>query len=312
MELEEEAPRPLLLDVASRAEHTLRIMHEWGYAPTLQTLASDLVGGNVSLGRLSAALQGSVRIRLEGGFVFLRGHEALVDDSRRRTAADRTLNGQARTIAKEFARDLASLCPMVECICLSGSVASGGYEPGDDIDFDLFVEPGTKYVCYLLATLLGIRYSLRYRDLRTSRLHRTPFLPKITCVNVVWPGDQTRPFSRQDTGLAFELLRCQPLHGARRFQDVLQDNPWVLGFFPQIRERVWFDSIAARPSRAGHLVKVVAKRPRLLRIVERASRTVAWLLYTTVQAVRARRDPIARARMEFLRRVKSPYEVFQD
>lgn len=286
-------------------------MHEWGYAPSLPALASGLLGGDVPPGTLSAALQDSATIRHKRGFVFLRGHEALVDDSRRRTAADRILNGHARTIAKAFAQDLASVCPMVECICLSGSVASGGYERGDDIDFDLFVKPGTKYLCYLLATLLGIRYSLRYRGLRTSRLHRTPFLPKITCINVVWPGDQTRPFSRQDLGLAFELLRCQPLHGARRFEEVLRENPWIAGFFPQIRERIWFDAVGGPPSRIGRLVAAASTHPRLLRIIERASRTLAWLLYTAVQAVRAR-DPTARARMEFLRRVKFPYEVFQD
>jgi hypothetical protein len=35
------------------------------------------------------------------------------------------------------------------------------------------------------------------------------------------------------------------------------------------------------------------------------------MLYTLVQASR-KNDPVARARMEFLKTVKYPYEVFQD
>jgi len=248
---------------------------------------------------------------VQDGFVFLRGYEQLLEKSKKRALTHRQLSDQIYGIARNFARDLAASCPCIECIALSGSAASGGFHPGDDIDFDLFVEPGTKYICYLLATLIGLRYSWQYRHLRMDESHRTPLLPKLTCINVVWPADQTRPFIRQDAGLAFELLRCEPLVGSSRFRHVLADNPWIHGFFPQIYERVHFDTVRARQNALGRLLAVLTSRPRFRRSLERVARVSSWLLYTSVQRIRAR-SPVARERMAFLRRVKFPYEVFQD
>ena len=199
----------------------------------------------------------------------------------------------------------------MEAIALTGSVASGGYRPGDDVDFDLFVRTGTKYICYLAATLVGLKYSWRYRSTDLDSLHRTPVLPKITCINVVWPTDQTRPFVRQDAALAFELRRCEPLIGWERFRKVLDDNPWIRGYFPQTYDKVAVDRVdRARGAWAGFL-SWMGRRPGLLRATETACRRVGWVLYHLTQAFRER-DPRAREHMAFLRRVKYPYEVFQD
>ena len=140
----------------------------------------------------------------------------------------------------------------MEAIALTGSVASGGYRPGDDVDFDLFVRTGTKYICYLAATLVGLKYSWRYRSTDLDSLHRTPVLPKITCINVVWPTDQTRPFVRQDAALAFELRRCEPLIGWARFRKVLDDNPWIRGYFPQTYDKVAVDRFTGK---GGHFIR---------------------------------------------------------
>ncbi len=245
------------------------------------------------------------------GFACLAGREDLVERSRGRVAQDRVLNGRARTLAQEFARDLARNCPFVECIALSGSVASGAYDPRDDIDFDLFVRRDTKYTVYLVAQLVGLRYSWRYRHQELDEVHRLPFLSKIICVNVVWPSDQTRPFVRQDADLAFELLRCRPLYGARRFREALDENPWLAGFFPQIYDRLYLDAPAAGTGTLGRVLAAVAREPRLLDLVERICRRLSWIMYRSAQASRSR-NPRAVARMEFLRRVKYPYEVFQD
>lgn len=286
-------------------------MHRWGYAPTPAALADELLGGRVREENLLDAIDRSDSIRSIDGFVCLRGWERLVGPSRRRVATNSLLNDGARAIARDFARDLARMCPFVEVVALSGSVASGGYEPGDDIDFDLVVQKGTKYTSYLLATLMGFRYAWKYRHLELHPLHRTPILPKITCINVVWPEDQTRPFVRKDAGLAFELLHCQPLLGSERFQRVLADNAWLRGFFPQVYDRVWVDDLSRDPGGLARFLSTLARRPRLLRGIEAASRRIAWILYQIVQTGRAG-DAVARERMAFLRRVKYPYEVFQD
>lgn len=298
-------------DTRRRVEDTLLLMHRWGYAPTISALAHELLGGPVDGRRLADAIASSESMRRVGDFVCLRAWEHLVDPSRRRIVMNGLRNGEARAVAIEFARDLASVCPFVDAIALTGSVASGGYQPGDDIDFDLFVRDGTKYLCYLAATLVGLKYSWRYRRREQDPLHRTPVLPKVTCINVVWPADQTRPFVRRDTAMAFELFRAEPLLGSARFREVLADNPWIRRYFPQAYGRIVVDRVE-RPSGAmARLLSGIGRRPRLLRALEGASRRVAWVLYHFTQASRAR-DPRARERMAFLRRVKYPYEMFQD
>lgn len=298
-------------DVLSRVERTLELMERWGYAPQLECLAEQLLGGRVSVENLRASIHSSPRIGTDRTFVYHRGREDLVRKSMERAASDQILNGKIRTIAKEFAKDLSRHCPFVECVALSGSAASGGFGPGDDIDFDLFVLPGTKYASYLLAILVGLKYSWRERRRELDEFYRTPLLPKVICINVVWPRDETQPFVRQDEGLAFELLRCVPLVGTGRYRDVLYDNPWLVGYLPQLFERDWSESFETPLSPIGRFLCSVGRRPRALRWFERLSRRIDWVLYHLVQASRAK-NPAARERMDFLRRVKYPYEIFQD
>lgn len=304
-------PDETQVSLADRAEWTLTLMHRWGYAPTVQALAEGLLGGRVKVDDLRHALEESENLCTQDGFACIREREGIIPRSRARVASNKNLNGEAHEIAIGFTRDLLRVCPFIESVALSGSVASGGYDRGDDIDFDLFVRSGTKYTCYLLATLVGLKYAWRYRRREVENVHRTPILPKLTCINVVWPADQTRPFARQDSGLAFELLQCQPIHGIARFHEVLEDNLWLRDYFPQLYERVWFDSISKEPGALERFLGAIGKRPRILRLLEVSSRRLAWIVYRFVQSAREG-DPTARERMDFLRRVKFPYEVFQD
>ena len=184
----------------------------------------------------------------------LQGYEFLLENSKRRQTSNRLLNGHARAIAESFAERLATVCPYVQSVALSGSVASGGYQSGDDIDFDLFVRAGTKYVCYLAANLIGLTYSWRFRKARSTTARLTFLLPKVICINVVWAEDESRPFVRQDAGMAFELLRCQPIVGAYTFGQVLARNRWLFEFFPQLLKRTWVDTVNRGSSRIGSLL----------------------------------------------------------
>jgi len=295
-----------------RIEESLTLMHRWGFAPSVDTLSKMLLGGIVEEDQLAPALLSSDRFRVVEGFVCLRGHESLLKESQERVASHERLNGEIQGVTSAFVRDLLLCCPFVEVVALSGSAASGGFSPGDDIDFDLVVNPGTKYTTYLLASLVGLRYSWRYRHWESGPLHTLPLLPKVTCVNVVWPSDQTRPFIRQDMAMAFELLRCQPLYGSGRFEELLQANRFLWEFFPQAYNRRWTDGSPFPSLNAmGRFLSLVGRIPRALRLLEIVSRGITWMLYHFVQGVRAK-NPVAAARMEFLRRVKYPYELFQD
>ncbi len=287
------------------------MLHRWGYAPRIETLASQLLGGPVSPEQLGRLLASRDSFALDDGFVSLRGFEDLIPRSRERIQSHGALEAGARDTARAFARDLIRSCPFLGCVALSGSLASGGYGPHDDLDFDLIVDPGTKYTTYLLAQLVGLKYSWRFRHREMEEVHRTPFLPKIICLNVVWPEDQTRPFVRQDENMAFELLRASPLIGVDVFRSVLQDNRWVEDYFPQAYQRIWGEESRDGPNLLGRILSGIRRNPRMLRWLERVSRRTAWVLYRSVQLSR-RRNPVAVARMEFLRSVKFPYEVFQD
>lgn len=299
------------LDLAERALRTLDIMHRWGYAPTIPSLAETLLGGRADSSELGTVLSHEGRVHLDSGLAALRGREQMVVSSLARIESHGLLNGSAWNVALEYGRDLLRICPFLECVAVSGSLASGGYSSADDIDYDLFVTPGTKYTTYLLATAVGLKYSWRYRHRRLDGLHTVLSLPKPICINVVWPSDQTKPFSRQDEDLAFELMRCQPIFGADRFRAVCRENDWIASYFPQVYGRALVDQLSVEDTRARGLLRWIGHHPLALRLTEWASRTVMWMVYRFAQWTR-RQDEAAVARMEFLRRAKYPYEMFQD
>jgi len=298
-------------DLAERAGETLKIMHRWGYAPRIEVLSEQLLGGPASAEHLHHELEARPDLVVQDGFVSLKGYADLIRKSRKRVDSHESFRTDALAIAHAFARDLASSCPMIACIALSGSLASGGYGPEDDIDFDLIVQPGTKYICYVVAHLIGLRFSWRYRHVRLDEVHHTPLLPKIACINVVWPEDQARPFVRRDENMAFELMRCSPLMGVEAFQLALRHNPWIRDYFPQVYDRVWTEGTREPTNLLGRILAGIRRSPRMLRVVEGASRRILWVLYHYVQCSR-RGNEAAVARTEFLRQVKFPYEVFQD
>ncbi|MFQ5946526.1 MAG: hypothetical protein ACE5NC_09820 [Anaerolineae bacterium] len=291
---------------------TLQLFAAWGHAATVEQLARHLVGGAAEPEALRRILQDSDGLTVQDGFVALRDGGVLIAKTRRRMAAHADLQAVYLSLAREYSTQLLQWCPFLQCIALTGSLASGGFQEGDDVDFDLFVESGTKYTTYLIGTLLGVRYAWRFRHRETDPRHATPLLPKVTCVNVVWREHETRPFLRTDENMAYELLRCRPLFGAPRFLEVLQDNAWLQDHFPQIYAQTWSDEVTdGQLNPVGRFLRSLSTWPRLLRAVEVLSRGLAWSLYRVVQWSR-RNNPEALAHIEFLHQVKHPYEVFQD
>ncbi len=278
-------------------------MRRWGYAPTVETLAAELLEGAVDPVGLGSSVAADGRFALRDGFVCLRGDEALIEKSRDRVAANRRTNGSGKAIARKFASELLRICPVVDCIALSGSVASGGYAPEDDIDLDIFVHDGAKYLTYAVALALGLRTSIRHRS--GTRLR------KIICVNVLWTQGQSLPFGRTDESLAFELLHCRPIYGGAHFSAVLRANGWIDSYFPQVAQRVHEDPVIPRPGGLGRLIGWVASHPALLRRADRLGRAASFAVYTAAHWLK-RNDPVAMERLVFLRHAKYPYEVFQD
>lgn len=290
-------------ELAARAIQTLDLMHKWGYAPSVESLATHLLGGSVVVSQILTLVRYSSTMSVRDGFVYLNGNERLVEESKRRVTSHRLQNGEAFFVANEFAHDLIRSCPVVDCVALSGSAASGGYAHGDDVDFDLFVRDGTKYFVYGVALALGLKAALRRWRSRGFR--------KLICINVIWNDSETKPFTRQDEGLAFELLRCHPLIGAGMFRDVIGANRWAIRYFPQLRQKVYADGDRPQPSMVGRAVLAISRHPRLLKVVELTSRLVTRAVYETAHLLK-NGDPQAMTRIKFLLQVKYPYEFFQD
>ena len=121
-----------------------------------------------------------------------------------------------------------------------------------------------------------------------------------------------RSFIRQDEFLAFELLRSIPIAGTGYFARTLLSNPWLQIHFPQIFTRVFADRVRSpRPSLVARVQRWVARTSRGRQLLDSASRGVASVLHRVVRLTRER-DPEAVERQAFLRRVKFPYDVFQD
>lgn len=299
--------------LASEILETLRLADERGFALALAELAAWLHGGPAPVPAVEAAARATPGVVVKDGVACLEGRERLVDALRARRAAHDLVAERMNGLAERFARDLATWCPWVESVAVCGSLGSRAFAPGDDLDFNVLSARGTKYLTYLAAVLLGIAYSARHH--RATR-DGTPALPtpvvrKLVCINVVWPAEQTAPFARQDAQMAFELLLSRPLVGARRWREVVDANPGLVAHFPQLRAEAPRDEPLPRRPLPARALAALTRRPLPRRAAERAARGLAWCLWALVQRSR-RRNPEALARVAFLRRVKYPYDVFQE
>lgn len=222
----------------------------------------------------------------------------------------------AEALAYDFAARLVSTCPLVKSVSLTGSIASGGFQPGDDVDLNMVTVPGAKYTVYLWALALSTVTSLRNRHQPADEMSPIPFVPKIICVNVVWEDGQVRPLTRQDKWIAYELLMHKPLLGAKVWQGVLADNPWMENHFPQVFEPGFAGDDAPEAAaltgkrRAGRgFFAFLGRHKGALAIVEAFSRVTVICVHKVVSLSRANK-PDAREREAFVNLVKRPYSVY--
>jgi len=295
-----------------RVVGTLRIANRWGYGLAGEDVARLLYGGPANPADVASALGSSPAVVYRDGIATLAGREELIEKCLVRRRSNGGLAALYFDLAEDFARDLLRHSPFVRAIAVCGSTASGGIEAGDDIDFNLFAEDGTKYIVYLSALLLGMKYSLLHGRRFRRGVSFLGVVPKVTCVNVVWTESDARPFARQDDLLAFELLRSVPIAGTAHYARTLESNRWLRVHFPQIFSRVFADRVVPPPpSLLAKAVRGIARSPRGRRILDRLCRGIARAIHRVVRLTRER-DPEAMARHAFLRRVKFPYDVFQD
>src|SRR5256712_10106400 len=68
--------------LAERTVRTLEVMHRWGYPPTVERLAEDLLGGPLSAEDLPPALTRMTHLRTQQGYWCLRSQQSLLGESK--------------------------------------------------------------------------------------------------------------------------------------------------------------------------------------------------------------------------------------
>jgi hypothetical protein len=291
----------LQAEAGPRLLTTVALLERRGYALPPARLGEVCIGGAMPLRAVLEAVAREPELELEGGLVVRRGElppEAVAERARR--------HGQAVSDylpeALSFVRTLVRLCPYVLAVSVAGSMASGGFQPSDDVDLNLVVEDGRRHLAYLALNALGLAHALRFRGKPVDAHTARPLAPRFMTANLILERSQCFPLARQDAGMAYELLVAQPVYGVALWQEVVARNPALLEHFPQL---------AGKP--APWAVEPGPGLPRWLfpRTLDAPARLLGKTAWRYMQWTRRRR-PEALARVAYVRATMAPYALFDD
>jgi hypothetical protein len=223
--------------LADRILLTLHLADRRGYGMRPVHISKMLIYGEEEEEQVRMILSSMPLVSHQDGIYCLKGSASLLSETRRRLLCNGVIRERYESEALLFSKEYASLCPFIKCIAITGSMASGGFPEEDDIDFNIFTERGCKYTVYLLGILLSLKYSVKHRRKSLARKSKTPFLPKLICINVIWEESEALPFVRQDAYMAYELLRQKPIFGIDFYRKILAKNMWPKTYFSQIYYR---------------------------------------------------------------------------
>jgi hypothetical protein len=263
------------------------------------------MGGAEPEERVYAAVLQNKNLAISSGLVHSHNFSPeRLTQSLQRQALHSEHQKQYWTEVERYVRELVQNTPQIRAVCLAGSMSAGGFVHSDDVDFNLFVEPGTLYTSYLQANMQALGFSLRHRHRPTDAHTQRPLLPKLMSINVIWTADQVQPFTRHDSAMALEIFLSRPLWGESYFRAVLDHNLWLKEYFPQLFEPKPSKSIITIP-----ILRQTARPPNPL--LEQASRLLTYSAWRWVMWTR-RHNPEALARVAHIRRCQSPYGLFQE
>lgn len=294
--------------LAGRILLTLHLADRRGYGLSLDHLSKILVCGEAPQESVRAELSAMAEVSYSGAIYCLKGRERLLSETKYRLLCNGLVGKKYDALARQFAGEYASLVPFIRCIAVAGSVASEGFSEEDDIDFNIFVEQGCKYTVYLLGILLSLKYAIRHRRKPLARKSATPLLSKLICINVIWEDKEARPYERQDTYMAYELLRQRPVFGLEFYRQILEENRWLEVYFPQIY-RLPPEEVEVKKTLLSRLLRLFYSSGGASRIGERICRDVSYLLWRFVQYSR-RNNPEAMQRVRWVTEMQRPYSLF--
>ncbi len=285
-----------------RIRRTVALLERRGYAYPPERLAEILIGGPVPAPVVLAAAVSDPALEVAGRLVIRRSTALRLDAVQERRRGHGRDAAAYLPVALGFIAALIACAPFIRSVAIAGSLASGGFRAADDVDLNLIVEDGHRYQAYVVLNVLGALHALRHRGKPVDAHTRRPLAPRLMTANLVIEESQCFPLQRQDEDMAYEMLACQPVHGAAFFGHVVDSNPGLAEHFPQLAART--APLAAELSSPvpGWVY------PRLLEGPARAVGRAAWRYMQWTR----RRDPAALARVAFVRSTMHPYALFEE
>src|SRR2546426_1624881 len=151
----DEAAEARHADLRARAVETLALTDRRGYGVAVEAFARLFYQGAVAPEEILPVLRSSAGMAVVDGLVVRLDRVLAVREMLRRQAAHTENGARAEALAADFAGRLLATCPLVRSVCLTGSAASGGFDPSDDVDLNLIVRDGAKYTVYLWSLALS-------------------------------------------------------------------------------------------------------------------------------------------------------------
>lgn len=146
-------------------------------------------------------------------FYLLCGEEAIIQTRLRRAAQAARL----WPAAIHYGRVIANL-PYVRMVAVTGALAMNNVDPGADIDYLIVTQPGRLWLCRSLVVMV-----VKSAGLRSVTL----------CPNYL-VTEEKLAFPDQSLYAAHELAQMVPLHGLAVYQRMLQANPWIYRYLPNL------------------------------------------------------------------------------
>jgi hypothetical protein len=155
-------------------------------------------------------------------YFYLRTRRKIVSVREKR----RLLIDEKMAIARRATKLLAYI-PTIECVGISGSLAMGNADSGDDIDLLIITSSGHLWITRFLATLILELVGMRRRP-GTYRYKNK------VCLNMYLDRDHLPiPSSECDIYAAHELVQMLPLYNKNNtYKSFIRINSWVKHLLP--------------------------------------------------------------------------------
>lgn len=226
----------------------------------------------------------------QDGFYFLAGRGGLSRRRVERTAISEQKYERAFGLAK-----LLKKVPFVRAVFITGALAAGNADEGDDLDFLVITAPSRVWLVRLLSyVLFAVKGVKRSRNVQTA--------PNKVCLNMFLAEDALElPDGERNLFTAHEICLARPLWARDQLHlRFLGENAWVKEHLPNIE----IPKIRKRESEEAE------KSNRLFDwLDERAYRVQVWYMRPRITREIVERDRIMFHPVDLPRKILSAHKV---